>query len=292
MSKQNNYYVFINLVVIALLILLFSCKEKPNEPEDTVLPNTYIEIKDFKYGEHPLQAMDIYLQENRNLSTPLVILVHGGSWVGGDKSQFNLNPYLKAGMNVVNINYRLANGQDILCEEIITDIHSAVSAVRANTKRWNIRSGNYILWGNSAGGHLSQLYAHKYDANNVISAVVSFGGPTKLDDIESFDLEQHYYLLLKLTGKPWNGGELPEVYRNYSPYYAGNYKPSFLIHGEKDALVPLRQAVLMQQKLTERGVDNDIFILSNAGHSGEGAPDKETQEVILKSYEWILKYSK
>ncbi len=65
------------------------------------------------YGTDPLQKMDIYLPANRSVTaTKVIIMIHGGGWVGGDKADFsNMIDSLKKRLPdyaIFNINYRLA----------------------------------------------------------------------------------------------------------------------------------------------------------------------------------------
>ncbi|MBK8496196.1 MAG: alpha/beta hydrolase [Chitinophagaceae bacterium] len=65
------------------------------------------------YGTDPLQKMDIYLPANRSVATTkVIILIHGGAWISGDKSEFNpaIIDSLKNRVPdyaIFNINYRL-----------------------------------------------------------------------------------------------------------------------------------------------------------------------------------------
>ena len=64
---------------------------------------------DEKYGEHPRNNFDIWLAKSEK-PTPLVIYIHGGGFVGGDKSKYFDSPdlvrFLDAGVSVAVINYR------------------------------------------------------------------------------------------------------------------------------------------------------------------------------------------
>ncbi|MBL8866433.1 MAG: alpha/beta hydrolase, partial [Planctomycetia bacterium] len=60
------------------------------------------------YGEHPRQKFDFW-QAKSDKPTPLVLLIHGGGWVNGDKSTYGtgaIKPFLDAGISVASVNYR------------------------------------------------------------------------------------------------------------------------------------------------------------------------------------------
>lgn len=253
--------------------------------------------KDQQYGPDQMQGMDVYLLPNRDKNTPLVILVHGGGWMAGDKkdADFMKNFMLYKGFNVININYRLGNQTNIHFKEIISDMDRAIKYIVAHAKEWNIRKSKYIFWGGSAGGHLSLLYAYRYDTKNRISAVISLGGPTRLDDdgmIAGAKKEDLEGLLPIITGSKWNPGALSPDYRNASPYYSKKFVPSMLVHGEKDTIVPNSQAKVMADELAQKGIDHQLIVLPNAGHGGEGAPEENAIDLQKRMVDWVIKYSK
>ena len=65
-----------------------------------------------KYGNHERNTFDIWLADSDE-PTPLVIYIHGGGFIGGDKSRYYDSEdwirFLKAGVSVATINYRYMN---------------------------------------------------------------------------------------------------------------------------------------------------------------------------------------
>lgn len=254
-------------------------------------------VRDVAYGSDSLQTMDMSLVEGRDASTPLIILVHGGGWMAGDKkdAEFMRDACFAKGINVVNINYRM--GEGIHYEEMMADLDMAVEYLYENAGRLHIRTSKMVMWGGSAGAHLALLYAYGYDVRNAISLVMTLGAPTKLDSFGSMrgakpqDVEG---LLPVVTGKPWtyDEGQLDEAYHLASPYYAKNLKPTLLVHGEKDDIVPLAQSEVMSRKLKENGVADTLIVLPGAGHGGENCPPDVSRSLDRTMYEWIVEYSK
>lgn len=264
----------------------------------TIQTGTAITVmKDEQYGADKMQGMDVYLLPNRDKNTPLVILVHGGGWMAGDKkdADFMKDFMLNKGFNVINLNYRLGNQTAIHYKEIISDMDQAITYTVEHAKKWNIRKSKYVFWGGSAGGHLALLYAYRYDPKNRISAVISLGGPTRLDDegmeagVKKEDLEG---LLPIITGSKWDRNALSPDYQNASPYYSKKFVPSMLVHGEKDAIVPTSQAKVMASKLAQEGIDHQLIILPNGAHGGEGTPEADSIDLQERMLNWIKKYSK
>lgn len=253
-------------------------------------------LTDLAYGPDSLQKMDVYLVANRTTQTPLVILVHGGGWMNGDKTacHFMRDFLLPQGINIVNINYRLATPQRHY-REIMADMDSVLSVLVRKAEDWGIRKDQYVFWGGSAGGHLALLYAYKYDRRNVISAVTSLGGPTCLDDLRTLskvkpsDLQG---LLPLITGDPWTPPHLPAGYREASPCHGPDYKPTLLMHGGADPIVPVGQSEIMYRLLQERQIPSELIVLPNGGHGGEGTTPEAAQHMARTLVRWIQTYSR
>lgn len=284
----------INCLLHFLLFLVFisgsSCAQN-NIQNATLLLNE-------SYGKDSLQKMDVYLLANRNKETPLVILIHGGGWMAGDKkdADFMKDFLLNQGINVININYRLASHTPpIHYKEIMRDVDGAISYIASKADAWKIRKEKIVFWGGSAGGHLALLYAYRYDLKNRISAVISLGGPTKLYDVESWkkmkkeDLDG---LLPLITGVSATQAAVSKEYENASPYYSTKFKPSYLIHGEADVIVALEQTLVLGRLLETKGIPHKVVVLPNGGHGGEGTTEEASKNMVLGMLDWIATYSK
>lgn len=287
-------YIKLKLVTISLFLFLVTIGSFADSKIEE------LKLHDVAYGKDSLQKMDVDLIANRTPKTPLLILIHGGGWMAGDKKDayFMRDGLFEVGINVVNINYRLASpSNNIHYKEIMTDIDEALNFLAANAKKWNIRSSQFILWGGSAGGHLALLYAYKYDKQDLVSSIITLGAPTILNkfflikDTKSQDAEG---LLPLITGKPWNYDptKLAKEYEEASPYYSSNYKPTMLIHGGSDDIVSVEQSLAMHQKLKEENIADTLIIIPGGGHGGEGASQEFSHRLNIAMVEWIFKYSK
>ena len=176
----------LNKLFIAVLFTatLFSCNKDTASPggTGTVAEKTTLNVA---YGADPLQKMDIYLPANRTVTgTKVIILVHGGAWVTGDKNDFTTAiDTLKKRMPdyaVYNINYRLAalpSTNAFPAQEM--DVKAAVEFIYSN-RAANLVSDKFVLMGVSAGGHLALLQSYKYQSPVKIKAVVDYCGPTDM----------------------------------------------------------------------------------------------------------------
>ena len=171
------------------LVLFASCSKTDGgggtTPTPTPTPVAAATTLNVAYGTDPLQKMDIYLPANRTVTTTkVIIMVHGGSWIGGDKNDFNvIIDSLKKRLPdyaIYNVNYRLAAfpATNVFPAQEM-DVKAAVEYIYSN-RTANLVSDKFVMMGASAGGHLALLEAYKYQTPVKIKAVIDFFGPTNM----------------------------------------------------------------------------------------------------------------
>lgn len=241
------------------IILFFSCKDDDYEALD--LDNSYKEIIDTAYGEHARHKIDLYLPENRNANTKLIVMIHGGAWISGDKSDLKASVEairrLAPDIAVANMNYRYIDGQSVLIQQQIHDVEKAINFLTTNANKFNI-STKIALVGASSGSHLAMTYAYKYENKN-IKSVGNYFGPTRLDAKEwydSFNLGLFISvedLLIPLFGEKWN----EQLYSSFSPnaiLNKTNGKPTISFHGALDPVVPKDHSKDLDAKLKQLNI--------------------------------------
>ncbi len=109
------------------------------------------------YGKHERQVLDFW-QAKSDTPTPMVLLIHGGGWVNGDKSGYRngVKRYLDAGVSVVAINYRMVTQADAAgikppVQWPLEDAARALQFVRSKAKEWNLDKTRIGATGGSAG---------------------------------------------------------------------------------------------------------------------------------------------
>ena len=107
--------------------------------------------EDVVYGPHALNVLDFW-QAKSSKPTPLVVYMHGGSFIYGDKSKFRNRPiipiYLEKGISFASINYRLR--KDAPLQDILRDAGRAIQFMRYNAQAWNIDRPRIAMYGESA----------------------------------------------------------------------------------------------------------------------------------------------
>jgi acetyl esterase len=223
--------------------------------------------------------LDIWQPDGNERSArkrPAIVMVHGGGWRSGTRSQFaRWNDWLAGqGYVVFDIDYRLAPPPS--WQEAPADVRCAVRWVKANSARYNVDPERIALMGRSAGGHLALLTAYEEATpmashcagaageNADVAAVAAFYPPTNLTG-----LSQRGYLGGMDT---FIGGGLdttPERYRSSSPiaHLNADAPPTFLAHGGRDEIVPVGQSRLLAERLKESGVPHHLVELPWANHT-------------------------
>jgi len=261
------------------------------------------------------QKLDIYIPAEGEGPFPVILSIHGGAFMSGDKRDSQVTPMLeglKHGYAVVSINYRLS-GEAIFPAQIY-DVKAALRWIKANTKQYNLNPDKVAAWGGSAGGHLSALLGTSggvkeledltqgnADKSSRIQAVVDWFGPTdflKMDEqlkeskvsnpmIHSVPDSPESLLIGK------NLDDAPELVKAANPetYITKDDPPFFIQHGLIDHLVPYQGSVNLAKKLEQiLGKENvTIELLPGTDHGG---PNYETEKNISKVFVFLDKYLK
>lgn len=107
-----------------------------------------------KYGDHPRNTFDLWLAQSEK-PTPLVIYIHGGGFVGGDKSKYfeseDLVRFLDAGVSVATINYRFMTEAPYGIMACFNDSKRCLQYIRYNAQKYNIDKTRIACSGGSAG---------------------------------------------------------------------------------------------------------------------------------------------
>ena len=130
------------------------------------------------YGTHERQVLDFW-QARSDKPAPVLFFIHGGGWMGGDKSRVvglvKLQDLLAAGISVVSINYRLVSqahtaGIKPPVEWPLRDAARALQFVRSKASEWNLDKQRIGASGGSAGACSSLWLAFHDDMADPKSA--------------------------------------------------------------------------------------------------------------------------
>lgn len=255
------------LLLLFPIILFTSCQKDLVEQDQQLKAETKSNVS---YGSDALQKMDIYLPAGRSTdSTRVIVLVHGGAWMEGDKSDFT--SYVSTlqqrlpGYAVANINYRLATASTNHFPTQENDMKAAMNFLVQKSLEYHI-SQKFVLLGASAGGHLVTLQAYKYSSPHIM-AVVDFFGPVDMVDMYNSATSpiNQFGIQILMEGTPATN---PNIYQQSSPlnFVSAQSPPTIILHGGMDDIVSSSQSLALKNKLDSLSVINQLFIYPNEGH--------------------------
>lgn len=204
------------------------------------------------YGDHPKRhLLDVYRPESSDMPCPVILQIHGGGWVIGNKRQQGMplvHRLVRNGYVAVSINYRL--GPRYRFPEQLIDVKRAIAWTREHIGDHGGDPTAIILTGGSAGGHLSALAALTPNdpqfqpgfesADTSVAACMPLYGPTDFTDAEGIRGRMDAFeVFLKRTVMPGSMHEVPDLYRAMSPitHVRPDAPPFLIIQGTLDVLV-------------------------------------------------------
>lgn len=213
-----------------------------------------------------------------------LLLVHGGGWIQGDRSQLHgYGIHLgRNGYTSVACEYRLSGEAPWPAQ--LEDVKLALRWMRANSAQLGIDPDKIAVSGNSAGGHLSLMVAATqnipdFDGNGGhagvstrVSAAIAFYAPTNLGvpttPGKTPVLDE---VVVALFGADRSGARI----RGASPisYASADFPPTMLITGNADAIVPANESVRMYSALVGAGARAELHVYEGAPHAFDATPD-------------------
>lgn len=273
----------VGLVLILLFLATsFVLAQRQGTAESPKVPDGITVHRDIVYvaDGHERQKLDLYIpDEGENL--PLIIWIHGGAWLGGDKTHYNPREYLKSGYAGASINYRLS--QHAIFPAQIEDVKAAVRWLRANAETYRLNPNRFAAWGSSAGGHLVAMLGTTGDVaefevggnlevSSRVQAVVDYYGPTDFLQMDAHRLPDGLVHDApdspesKLVGGPIQEHKDRVARANPITYVSDDDSPFLIIHGDQDKLVPYQQSVLLKDALEKAGVPVTFYKVEGGGH--------------------------
>jgi acetyl esterase/lipase len=143
-------------------------KPAAKAPAQELPPKTFTDVP---YGDHPREVLDFWKAEPKDAGpTPLVVYIHGGGWVNGDKGRVgtvDVKALLNNGISVAAINYRMVpQAQEAGIKPPVKwpleDATRAIQFLRSKAGEWNIDKKRVAANGGSAGA-CSSLWLALHD---------------------------------------------------------------------------------------------------------------------------------
>ena len=238
-----------------------------------------------------LEKLDLYypMDAGEGARFPAVVIIHGGGWSGGEKQQgreANIGTNLaRMGYVAASIDYMLSESNRPSWPTNIQDCKKAVQWLRANAEVLHVDSSHIGCIGGSAGGHLSALlatagpdaglepHAPYPGVSSSIQAAVNLYGIMDLFHWRSTAPDGtpkdffRYGSQNRMFGKTWEEAEA--MWKLASPMHQLDKgdPPVFNLHGKADSTVDYLQAVYMDARQAELGLEHELMLLDGIGHT-------------------------
>ena len=261
-------------------------------PPSSVVPRSQSRSKRWNTPSH---SCWIFTEPLVDHPAPCVVVIHGGSWIGGNRKDDGttrwLNDWLaQHGYAVASIDYRL-------CPEFIwptqrDDLLAAIEYLRAHAAKLEIDPNQFVLLGRSAGGQMAPATAYwKHDPT--IRGIVAIYPPT--DFYATWESATHPGNLdHRLNLEYFLGGTPDTAHAAYdsasAALFAGaDAPPTLIIQGKLDINVFHKQAELLEEKLAASKVPHALVSLPWAAHGfdliGFNTPGSQIETYAV---DWFL----
>ncbi|HKL73861.1 MAG TPA: alpha/beta hydrolase [Clostridia bacterium] len=260
---------------VQTIILRVVCKPRNvSVPQnyDAILSNT-VKNENVAYNSTYANGyMDIISPKDTNERLPLLVYLHGGYYVAGDKK--GSEPYCRMianeGYIVANVNYVLAPDAQYPAQAI--QANEAINYLIENNSTYNIDINNVYIGGDSAGAHLSG-YMGAYYTNPELTSKLDITPAISQHQLKGVVLLCGFFDMFKVreTKFPFVNDAMwmltgTKKYENYNRVnelntienVTANYPNTYLLCGDKDPFHP--QNISMQEKLEENNVNVTAYL--------------------------------
>ena len=211
------------------------------------------------YGLRARHRLDLFRTQTPREHRPLIVFVHGGAWMHGDKKDYRFigEAFAKEGFDVAVINYHLA--PEHIFPASIDDLSLALNYLNVHQLKYQISTEKVVLMGHSAGAFnvMSALYhpkPYEIQCRNQITAIIGLAGPYHFD----------------YKGDPICADAFDQnrPYQEVMPYYfvESNRVKHYLLVAENDDVVGLSNAVDLDRRLKEKGNYSQLWTVPRIGH--------------------------
>ena len=215
---------------------------------------------------HPDQTLDLSLPNGAG-PHPLFVLIHGGGWVSGSRSDLCEHvPFLVSqGWAVANLDYRLA--PESLWPAQRQDAEDAIRYLRHHAKEYRLSVDSIVAAGESAGAQLALWLAVTEDPTARVQAVGLISPLVDLT-IPMTPVGEGYCIVQKVLGMPETDPGYPDAVAAMSPinFVTHPGAPMYFLHGRSDPWVPDAHVDGPAAHLTRIGISVTVDFVDSMRH--------------------------
>ncbi len=271
----------------AVLLLAGSAVAEP----DAAGPARKVEVvKDVPYYEgddaDPVKnCLDLYLPKDEK-DFPVLVFVHGGAWVIGDRKQYGFvgETFARNGVGTAVISYRLS--PKVQHPAHIQDVARAVAWVKKNVGKYGGDPQKLFVSGHSAGGHLTALLAT--DDSYLKAEGLSLGDIRGAIPMSGVYLITPGFLAAPIFGKDADAIKKASPVENVH----GGHPPMLIVYADKDFPGCGRLSERLCNLLKEAKCEADVLEVKDRTHiTLVGHLDADNDPTTKAVLEFVAKHS-
>lgn len=232
--------------------------------------------------------LDVYKPANNPKKRPAILLIHGGGFTGGDKSDVNIvnlaNYFASRGWVAFSINYRLLGDKGTVSAQWLQfaqnnvaineqsqflaiypanrDAKAAMRWIVANADYYNIDK-NYITVGGGSAGAFTAVTMGITNPTDFTEEISLNTDPT----LVTTNLNQTYSIKTILDF--WGSGIAVTALNSIYGFqrFDSSDAPIMIAHGTADSTVPYTNAIELRDIYISTGAKYKLYPLVNRGHA-------------------------
>ena len=227
---------------------------------------------------------------------PVVVYVHGGSFLGGLPTMGPWTTLPRRGIAVASVSYRLSG--EVAFPEPVEDVRAALRWLGEHARDYGIDPDKLALWGSSAGGYLAAMVGvtgsrplgrpvGPVDGGVHVSAVITHYAVTAPERLreDAYRNSDEEIAALEVVMQNFFDGTSPVPTAVTDHLSDQSQVPPFLLmHGDADRRVGLGQSRRLHAALEAHGADSELVVVPGAEH---GSPAFEADEIVDRVHDFL-----
>lgn len=254
------------------------------------------------YGRNAQNRIDVYLRRTaeKDAKRPAVLILHGGSWLKGDKKAWadSAIEFTSRGYVAFAANYRFIDQAEWPAQR--NDVISAVRFIKRHADRFGVDPDRVVVLGSSAGGHLAAMLgvygAGREQVRGVValspvaSPFLAFTDGGKPDARQGqADLRKAVVQLVGCTPVQGDAACWPKIEDAAAgTHVSADDAPMLILHSEGD-FVPATHGMGLRDALAQVGVPVTVKIVPGSQHGGAIVTDPRRFDAVVNWIDSLVK---
>ncbi|MBV9665812.1 MAG: alpha/beta hydrolase [Actinobacteria bacterium] len=232
------------------------------------------QVRNLRYADQGVKGLlDVYHHREKPSGAPVLLQIHGGGWVIGNKDQ-QAKPMMlhqsAKGWVCVSPNYRLSPRATF--PDHLVDCKRVIAWIRENIAEYGGDPNCIFVTGGSAGGHLTALVGltandpefqpgFEHVDTSMVAAVPYYGVYDFINEAGTWSGDQRAKYFLQRTVMKVSREENRHIWEMASPVCLArtDAPPFFVVHGHNDSLAPVKEARMFVERLRAKSESEVVY---------------------------------